>query len=346
MDRQHGPYLYKDGWKAEKRFSADGSSTRTFTVLIAAAYNAGIIGSEHNGIAVLDEDNQTLVLDQHLREGSGYFGPSARQKAEYTRVMAMDWKAFSEFCRTNPGFKRGSAPDIEAGAAPHHVEEDGLREAIRTGKASEDGKDIRTAEMKYLDDPSIEVGGLKFLCRTREQMIVHLARHEMDRSGRVISWNIKVRNFDRSGKGGEKTDPRFDARWEEYLEGPAGEQIFWQACEDELRQYVENEYTTYPGSDQGAYKFGVTGRSGGYLYLRSWDGPEPGSGHDPMKFEGRRHFVEYLRELSPNDLCRLYKLVANVDHDVKERGAAIAYHFSVHRAALEQEWAAEMAPTP
>lgn len=348
MDRRHGQYLHHEGWKSQKRFSADGTSTRTFTVLIASAYDAGIIGPEHNGITVIDEDNQSVVLDQHLRESTGYFGPSSQQQAEYKRVLKMDWTQFSEFCRGNPRFRKGSASDMESGRSPDYVEEDGLREAIRTRKPSEDGKDIRTEVMKDLDGPSIDACGLKFPCRTREQMIVHLANHSMhapDRHGGAIAWNIKVGSFDTSGKGPEDTDQRFDARWNEYLE-KNGDSLFWQACEDEISQFVEGAYTTYADDDEGSYGFGTAGRSHGWLYLKSWDGPQPQGGHNPMTFESHHDFVEYLRELSPENLCRLYKLVANVDHDVRNPRADIEHQFNFRRAEMEKEWAAEMTPTP
>lgn len=344
MDHRVGPYLYKGDWKAQKRFSADGTSTRTFTVVIAAAYDAGIIGPEHNGIAVLDEDATSVLLDQHLCESTGYFGPSERQKAEFMRIKAMDWAQFSEFCRTNKRFRKGVASDIESGGTPNYVEEDGLREAIRTRKASETGTDIRTSEMKELDG-RVEAGGLKFPCRTREQMVVFLANHKThspDRYGAAIAWDVKVYGFDTSGKKGDaKVDPRFDKRWEEYL-GKHGEMLFWNACEEELQSFVEGSYSTYPGGDEGQYKFGLAGRSSGWLYLREWDGPQPASGHNPMKFERYSDYVEYLIALSPEDLCRLYKLVANVDHDVRDPKGAIEFNLNGRRAALETEWKAEL----
>lgn len=348
MDRRHGQYLHHEGWKGQKRFSADGTSTRTFTVLVASAYDAGIIGPEHNGITVIDEDNQSIVLDQHFRESTGYFGPSPRQQSEYKRVMQMGWTEFSEFCRSNRRFRRGSAPDIESGRSPDYVEEDGLREAIRTGKATEDGKDIRTDEMKALDVTSDEVGGLTFPCRTREQMIVYLANHTQhspDRYGGAFAWNIKVYNFDTSGKvGPEQTDSSFDERWNEYLKENE-DSLFWQFCEEAVSQFIET-YAPYPGGEEGLYKFGTTGRSNGWLYLRSWDGPQPSRGHNPMTFNDHHHLVEYLRELTPEDLCRLYKLVANVDHDVRNPKEEIEHRFNYCRSQMEQEWAAEKAPTP
>src|SRR4051812_36614379 len=94
IENQIGPFMYADGALFEKAFGG-----RLFRIVIAGARNAGIIGPEDNGIAVLDEDNQAIVIDQHIREGSGYFGPSERQKAEAERIMGMDWKQFTSFLR-------------------------------------------------------------------------------------------------------------------------------------------------------------------------------------------------------------------------------------------------------
>lgn len=354
MDRRIGPYHYADGWMAQKRFPAeDGTSVRTFTVVVAAAYNAGIIGPEHNGLAILDEDNQSVVLDQHLCASTGYYGPSKEQKAEFRRVMDMDWETFSKFCRTNPRYRRGAAPDIEAGRAPDFVEESALREAIRTGKASKKGLDIRTEEMKALDDETLseKTGGLSFPCRTREQMIVHIARHHTHKADHhgpwLLAWDVKVRNFDTSGdvEGGEAIDPRFDARWREHLD-EHGDAMFWQACESALSDFVDGDYDTYPGDDGGGYKFVMVGRSSGHLALTAWDGPQPASGHYPMSFRDQGALIDYLRELSPQDLCRLYKLVANVDHDVRNPAATIEAEFNFRRSEMESQWAAEAAPAP
>lgn len=350
MDRRVGQFLHKDGWMGQKRFSGDGTSTRTFTVLIAAAEDAGIIGPENNGIVVLDDDNGQVVLDQHLREETGYFGPSKRQQDEFKRVMAMDWAAFSEFCRTNRRFRKRSAPDITAGSEPAYVEEDGLREAIRTGRASETGTDIRTADMKAFDDPTVKAGGLSFPCRTREQMIVHLVNHHLHtvnyHGPSAIAWDIKVGNFDASGhlQFGEKTDPHFDQRWQEYLK-ENGNEVFAAACEDALRSYLDGEFTTFAGDDQGAFKFSVVGRQGGHLILQSWNGPQARRGHYPMSFDSQNDLIDYLRDLSPEDLCRLYKVVATVDHNVNNRASVMTFHYNFRRATLEEQWAAELEKT-
>lgn len=71
---------------------------RTFKVGIAGAYNAfGLIGSECNGLFILDEDLRRVVLDEHGREGSGYNGPSTTQWVELARVCSLSWDDFRAF---------------------------------------------------------------------------------------------------------------------------------------------------------------------------------------------------------------------------------------------------------
>lgn len=75
----------------------NGRKSRAFRVLIYGAYNAyGLIGSEKNGIAVLDEDNRSVLCDEIARESSGYFGPSDRQLESFASITSMPWSEFRE----------------------------------------------------------------------------------------------------------------------------------------------------------------------------------------------------------------------------------------------------------
>lgn len=66
-----------------------------FRIILYAAYNAfGLVGSEMNGIAVLNEDLRNVVLDGEACIDSGYFGASDRQKARFEEIVKMDWPAF------------------------------------------------------------------------------------------------------------------------------------------------------------------------------------------------------------------------------------------------------------
>lgn len=74
-----------------------GRKARSFRIIIFGAYNAyGLIGPEHNGLAVLDEDNRSVLCDRIAEESSGYFGPSKRQLECFDNLTAMPWGEFRE----------------------------------------------------------------------------------------------------------------------------------------------------------------------------------------------------------------------------------------------------------
>ena len=114
-EKTEGPYmgisaeatLHFKITKKDATLNITEEHTRTFRVLVYGAYNAyGLIGSECNGILVLDEDFKTVILDEHAKEDTGYFGPSERQLAEWERIVAMfDYKDFAAFVNVNPRAK-------------------------------------------------------------------------------------------------------------------------------------------------------------------------------------------------------------------------------------------------
>lgn len=76
---------------------------RSFRVIVYGAYNAyGLIGTENNGIAVLDEDRMQVVLDGHCPQETGAYGPSNGQLVEWQRICRMDSAEFVEFCNSHP----------------------------------------------------------------------------------------------------------------------------------------------------------------------------------------------------------------------------------------------------
>lgn len=56
LAKREGRYLHADGYSKDLTFGEG----RTFRVVVAGAYDAGIIGPEHNGIVVLDLDNSAV----------------------------------------------------------------------------------------------------------------------------------------------------------------------------------------------------------------------------------------------------------------------------------------------
>jgi len=72
---------------------------RTFRIVVYAAFNAhGLIGSEDNGILVLDDDNMEVLADSLEKNSSGYFGPSDHQWGVANMLAtAMTWLEFASY---------------------------------------------------------------------------------------------------------------------------------------------------------------------------------------------------------------------------------------------------------
>ena len=101
IQQQTGPFMHMHG--AARKFK---KGRIVYTIGIAGAYNAnGLIGSEYNGIFVLDETNRAVVLDRHLPINSGYNGPSQEQWAEFGRIAKMPLAEFRNFCSNNARFR-------------------------------------------------------------------------------------------------------------------------------------------------------------------------------------------------------------------------------------------------
>ena len=71
---------------------------KVFRAITYQAYNAlGLIGSEHNGIAILDETKKSVLLDGYLQESTGWFGASKAQLSGVDTLAGYSWKTFREF---------------------------------------------------------------------------------------------------------------------------------------------------------------------------------------------------------------------------------------------------------
>jgi hypothetical protein len=77
--------------------------TGTFRLITYQAYNAlGLIGPEHNGIAIFDLDRYKVVCDRVLEQDTGYYGASAKQVSFFNRLVEMSWSTFREFVNSHP----------------------------------------------------------------------------------------------------------------------------------------------------------------------------------------------------------------------------------------------------
>jgi hypothetical protein len=97
-----GPYTYIS------RNEVLEHSGRKFRIVLYGAYNAkGLIGSECNGICILDDDLLNVVLDEHGKEETGYFGPSEQQLEVDPILWTKNGPSLATLCRASrpPAFR-------------------------------------------------------------------------------------------------------------------------------------------------------------------------------------------------------------------------------------------------
>lgn len=75
---------------------------REFRIIAYCAYNAGgLIGPEMNGVAILDEDNKVVVVDELCKEPTGYHGTTQNQIKFWDKVCSMSWTEFKDLCNNS-----------------------------------------------------------------------------------------------------------------------------------------------------------------------------------------------------------------------------------------------------
>ena len=91
-DKQVGPFMGVDFDKTVKR------GERTFRIITYQAYNAfGLIGSEVNGVAILDEDKKEVLARNIARIDQAYFGLTKEQNEEAERISGLSLKELVDF---------------------------------------------------------------------------------------------------------------------------------------------------------------------------------------------------------------------------------------------------------
>lgn len=81
-------------------------NTIKYTIFIYSAYNAmGLIGTECNGIGIVDDTNRRVVTDGIASEYSGYIQPSAKTYREYQRIKALEGPDFLDFLANTDNYR-------------------------------------------------------------------------------------------------------------------------------------------------------------------------------------------------------------------------------------------------
>jgi PAS domain-containing protein len=94
-----------------------------YRLLISGAYNAlGLIGSEYNGIVVLDDETMQVVADRLFKQASGYNGPDWSQRNAFDRMLTCSPEEFAAIINLSghrrfdidPATVPEAAPSLEA----------------------------------------------------------------------------------------------------------------------------------------------------------------------------------------------------------------------------------------
>jgi hypothetical protein len=122
-----GPYT---SIRAERTIELNG---RKYRLAIYGAFNAmGLIGSECNGIVILDENKRAVLLDEHAKNNSGYFGASQRQVEEFERICRMTPAEFEAFVNSHPRKRY----DIHLATKPPKKPNFSMKEFVKAAKVS------------------------------------------------------------------------------------------------------------------------------------------------------------------------------------------------------------------
>lgn len=112
MSIQHLPSVGPYTW-----VSADVTRGR-YRLVVYGAFNAfGLIGSEKNGIAILDNVDRCVVADELFKADSGYFGPSSTQIRALQNMLECKPKDFCNIVNSSGRNRHNIYPDSVAPAA-------------------------------------------------------------------------------------------------------------------------------------------------------------------------------------------------------------------------------------
>lgn len=149
-----------------------------------------------------------------------------------------------------------------------------------------------------------------FLLKPRDR--IYSSRYS---SGSRLSWNVKVHSCDPlAAVDYSVCDRALDSAWTAFLDSKQGQYVH-EIVFSGAQEYYRNDWTAYPGDDQGDWKFFFGGRSGGWLCLESWRGKS----FTCMSADSYSEFIAGLIDdymLDRNDgLVRFYAGIVTADQD-------------------------------
>lgn len=146
----------------------------------------------------------------------------------------------------------------------------------------------------------------------------------------VFSWDVKAYNV----RPSDLRNSALDSVWERYLDGTGAyiHEEVTRAAQDAYRE----EWAAYPGSDQGQWRFGFYGRSGGHLCLEKWNGNDLTKGWDSC-VEFLASVVDDYMHGRNDDLNHFYIGIVCADHDFTRENASEEISYFYAQARLDWE---------
>ena len=335
ISRKTWKYLHGPDDTVHLSFST-GGVPRSFSVIQYASLELEEIDFNCNGIAIIDNDALSVVIDEHLEH------ETVEQIRFMSSVRKMDWKTFSSFCIEHPRY-RDQAQDMKKARPDPGVVVNQIQRGVIHMPTSQ--KDLRSPSMVAAHaDPDCVYDFPPN--STRSRMIIDLLSHDSikDENGLWrISWNP---GFDKallnSGFGSSHTDQSMDSNndWSRhYKDNP---EIRHKIIGDVLESFFSGRIGTWPKTDAGRYAFVSGGTENpDMVCLATFDGVDLG-------FESRGKIGAFLDQLEDLGVRDLWKLVRVVDHDLSQPVIDAACEIGLEQARVdfEQDQGKSMEPGP
>lgn len=279
---------------------------RSFSVVQYVATDEVEVNFNSNGIAVIDNDNLSIVLDEHLRS-------KALEQSDFiSNARSLRWRDFALFCTDHPRY-RSRAVDMKLDTPLPGVLVNQIQRGVMHAPSKED--DLRSSSMiRANTDPECPYD---FPARTRHEMISDLFSHDCIRKdGRwCISWDTQVDGASISEKVAS-SDPDASDWINYYLDNP---EIYFSVALDVTADFFNGCVGTWPKTDAGRYGFGAAGKENPeVICLTCIDGAD-------MSFLSRGDLGIFLNDLNDSAVRDIWKLVRVVDHDLSYQALSLAF---------------------
>jgi hypothetical protein len=328
-----GPYLHAPDDVSRISFET-GGTPRVFTLLIAAATEARRADRSRSGIAILDEDEGVVVLDEHMRGRPKLFG------AEFLRIRNMSWPEFSDFCRSHERF-RGRSPDIvELHTAPLPGSRRRQARLSHVSPLSERVGDIRS-DLMIRTDGDMNLSRV-FPRISRGEAIEELCGTALSPGpGGLLLMNWALRFPDHSDfsgvQGTRPVDRSLDPAWSDLISRRP--ELIEEARLEAILPLLDGVFSR-PGPDlTGRLGLILCPRGENGILLCAFDG-------DPIGVTDRKDLKPLLQDMGDLKLRDLWAGKRLLDHETASIQLGARFSESLNRIRSEMELARDSDPSP